>query len=83
MRRLPCASAAAVSTPRTSVAAANIVINRLIILTFISLIRVLKTRAVVFSSNSLSKRAFKMHSRPQLRLNAAARLGPIVLKIVS
>ncbi len=34
----------------------------------------------MFSSNSLSKRAFNMHSHPQLRLNAAARLGPIVLK---
>ena len=42
-----------------------------------------KIRAVVFSSNSLSKRAFNMHSHPQLRLNAAARLGPIVLKTVS
>jgi len=38
-------------------------------------------RAVVFSSNKLVNACIQcVHSHPQLRLNAAARLGPIVLK---
>jgi hypothetical protein len=36
----------------------------------------------VFSSKKPSRRAFNMHSRRQPRLNADARLGPIMLKIV-
>jgi hypothetical protein len=42
-----------------------------------------KIRAVAFCSNSLSMRASNMHFRFEPRLNAAARLGPILLKTVA
>jgi hypothetical protein len=50
-------------------------------LTFISLLRVLQKESCRVLFRTAAMRAFNMHPHPRPRLNAAARLGQIMLKL--